>query len=409
MPTSDSPTLARRIGRFSASDAEERAVLLEEIRQLCNLAARESQPNLAGSVEAAQALVRLLVGENGGPGAGAGSEEVLNVLSELVGRVEEAVRAPAEDDDAAVPKDLPLIHDILLGEILVQLGTVTEDQVDEGLRLQRDTGQCIGESLICMGVATSETIQNAVDVQERLRRESGVPGDLFGAIVPNHALWKHPFLHRCRTKQLTKLDVKILAGQMYKFCGELSKILANAFARCPDEYARTIIADNLYDETGNGDEERAHPALFRRFTRALGITDEELEELRVEPETQSLIDTYLALPERCGYLGSLGAICYASQNIVAALYSQILTGIEGSLELPEESLIFFKAHVELDVDHANALINIVNRGVHTLDDSKKVLLAIKEALAARIRFFDGIERCVRQATRTGQRAQDANL
>ena len=196
---------------------------------------------------------------------------------------------------------------------------------------------------------------------------------------------------------------------MYQFTCAFSRILAATFLHCPDEYARVVIADNLFDEMGKGKVQRTHPELFRRFTRALNISDEELAEMRVEPETQSLIDTYVALPSRYGYQASLGAICYASENIVAALYTQILSGIQEVVSVPDEALDFFKAHVELDTEHANALIDLVNRGVKTLDQANYVVLAIKEALAARMRFFDGVERCARQESSTGARATDVNL
>lgn len=315
-------------------------------------------------------------------------------VSGLVDVVEKSIRRRSDSDSSK--DDQPgraLIKDMVLGEILAQLGIVTDNEVEEAYRLQNTTGLRIGEALQKIGAATAEQIEEGLQVQEYLRDSSGVAGDLFGAIVPNHPLWEHAFLLRCRAHQLSESDVKTLAGQMYKFCKEFGRILAATFARCPDEYARVVIADNLYDEMGNGKENRTHPELFRRFTRALGISDEELEQVRVLPETQSLIDTYMALPERFGYQASLAAICYASENLVHNLYTQILAGVENGVEVEKDALAFFTSHVALDDEHAHALINVVNRGVTKLDEARTVVLAIKEALAARIRFFDGIERC----------------
>ena len=79
------------------------------------------------------------------------------------------------------------------------------------------------------------------------------------------------------------------------------------------------------------------------------------------------------------------------------------------MDVPADALSFFTAHVELDDEHANALINLVNRGVHTQKEAKRVMLAIKEALAARMRFFDGIERCSEEIRKAGKRATDAIL
>jgi pyrroloquinoline-quinone synthase len=377
----------------------------DRIRQLRDLASREAAPGLADCLDAATALAKSL------PKSGSSElQEILKAVSALVELVETSLSHQIASPGAIEPADKSeqgLIKNALFGQILVHLGVVTEDQVEAGLELGSRKGIRIGEALAEMGAANTAQIQEALRIQNQLRQAYGTPGDLFGAIVPHHPLWEHPFLRRCRAQDLSVEDVKTLAGQMYKFCSEFSRILAATFVRCPDEYARVVIADNLYDETGCGNEKRAHPELYRRFTRALGISDQELEDVRIEPETQNLIDTYLGFPKRYGYLASLGAICYASENIVSALYKQMLAGIENSVSVPEDALIFFRSHVELDVEHAHALINVVNRAVKTIAEAEKVGLAIKEALAARMRFFDGIERCSRQRQGSGKRATDA--
>lgn len=411
----ESSSLVRRVARFHALDAPEQAAILEQICELRDLAAQGPGQDLTGYVEIALSLVGALTDKGDRPlEEAAWAEGTLNVVSRLVGLVEDSIHESAAGDAAtalherASRQEQLLIRDMLLGEVLVQLGVVTQEQVDEALRAQRSTDQRIGKVLVESGVATFKEIEAGVAIQDQLR-QSGGAGALFGALLPNHPLWQHEFLRRCRTQQLSEKAVKILASQMYRFCCDFSRILANTFVRCPDEYARVVMADNLFDEMGNGDQKRSHPELFRRFTRALKISDEELEQLQVEPETQSLIDTYLALPDRYGYLASLGAICYASENIVAALYTQLLSGIESSVSVPDDALVFFESHVGLDMEHANALIDLVNRGVKTFAEARKVVLAIKEAIAARIRFFDGIERCVRRASNTGSRSTDANI
>ncbi len=416
MSTHESESLSGQIARSEASNAGQQLAIRDRMQELRDLAADGPAKDLTGCVDAALMLANLLSDEeSSADGEFSEHEQVLDVMSRLVGIVEETVQnstvapTPAPSNEALQDGEQRLIRDLLLGEILVQLGIITNDQADEGLRVQRDSGLRIGEALTQIGAVTIDKVEQAVLIQDELRNASGFSGDLLGALVPNHPLWGHPFLRRCRAKQLTKRDVRILAGQMYKFCCEFSRILAATYVRCQDEDARVTIADNLYDEMGCGDPLLTHPELFRRFTRALNISDEQLEDLRVEPETQSLIDTYLSIPERYGYLGSLGAICYGSENLVAALYSQLLSGIENGVSVPDTALAFFKAHVELDVEHANALIRIVNLRVKSVDDAREVVLAIKEALAARSRFFDGIERCAQQASKPDRRTTDSNL
>jgi pyrroloquinoline-quinone synthase len=216
----------------------------------------------------------------------------------------------------------------------------------------------------------------------------------FREIAANHPLWKHQFLSRCRTSNLSLPDVQVLAVQMYKFSKEFNRILASILSYCPDETAQLVILENLFDEMGQGDVSQSHPELFRRFTRAIGIDDHTLAALPTAPETRTLIETYLGISSKYGYLAALGAVCYASEGIVSSLYSQLYRGITGSAPLTKESLIFFEVHIDVDDSHAAKLSAVIEPHIcmSNEDLDTKIRLAIVDAMDARFQFFDGIER-----------------
>jgi pyrroloquinoline-quinone synthase len=218
----------------------------------------------------------------------------------------------------------------------------------------------------------------------------------FSDLTQNHPLWHHPFLARCRAGQLTLPEVQVLAVQMYKFSKEFNRILAGILSRCPDESAQHVIVDNLFDEMGQGDLGQAHPELFRRFTRAIGIPDEALAVAPTAPETLNLIATYLEIPHQFGYLAALGAVCFASEGIVNSLYSQLYQGIVGAAPLPQESLIFFEVHIDVDDSHAANLAQLIEPRVTTPEQAQEIHQAILKAMDARVQFFDGIERQLAQ-------------
>jgi pyrroloquinoline-quinone synthase len=214
----------------------------------------------------------------------------------------------------------------------------------------------------------------------------------FSTLTQNHPLWNHKFLARCRAGQLTLPEVQILAVQMYKFSKEFNRILASILSRCPDESAQHVIVDNLFDEMGQGDLGQTHPELFRRFTRAIGITDEALAIAPTASETLHLIATYLEIPHQYGYLAAIGAVCFASEGIVNSLYSQLYQGIVGAAPLPRESLIFFEVHIDVDDSHAANLAHLLEPRVTTPEQASEISQAILKAMDARVQFFDGIER-----------------
>lgn len=216
--------------------------------------------------------------------------------------------------------------------------------------------------------------------------------EAFRELGRQHPLWKHELLERCRSGRLGLAEVRTLAVQMYKFSREFSRYLAAALAACAHEEARIVIAENLWEELGEGDLAQSHPVLFRRFTRAIGIDDKTLEATPPEPETQALIDTYLGFAERYGVVGALGAICYSSEGIVGALYSHLQNGLVRSIPFERDALVFFDLHIHVDDGHAAQLEKVLGPLVRSREDFDRVSAAIQQGLDARCRFFDGVLR-----------------
>lgn len=227
----------------------------------------------------------------------------------------------------------------------------------------------------------SESVALAPDAAARFRQ-----------IAMSHPLWRHPFVERCLDGRLTLDQVRVLGAQMYKFCDQFPSFLAIALAACAQEDARIVIGENLWEELGEGDPQGAHAALFRRFTRALGIDDAQLSAVPAQPETSALIDTYRRLGDHHGVLGILGALCYASEGIVGALYSQIETGLLQASAFDRDALMFFEVHIRVDDGHADKLESILLPMLRTRGDELVVEQAIRTALDARCRFFDGVMR-----------------
>ncbi len=226
----------------------------------------------------------------------------------------------------------------------------------------------------------------------------------FRQVTLNHPLWNHQFLTRCRTQNLNMDEVKILAVQMYKFCNKFCLILSDILAHCSDLDSQMVITENLLDETGLGNPNMAHPELYRRFTRALGIDDQTLDATPATPETQNLIDTYLKLAGEYGYLAAVGAVCFASEGIVNTLYTQLRSGIISAGSFTEDDLLFFHLHIDIDEDHAKNMAVVLEEKIIDSEQATDINRAILEAMDARVGFFDGIEREIANLSSTFQDA-----
>jgi predicted transcriptional regulator len=53
----------------------------------------------------------------------------------------------------------------LLGQVLMESGMVTIDEINEALDVQKSSGQKLGDVLISLGIITEEELQMALDFQ----------------------------------------------------------------------------------------------------------------------------------------------------------------------------------------------------------------------------------------------------
>lgn len=65
---------------------------------------------------------------------------------------------------------LKLMGEVLLGEILVERGTITRRQLERALEVQKSTGLRVGEALVKSGATTQEHIDHALRMQSQERR-----------------------------------------------------------------------------------------------------------------------------------------------------------------------------------------------------------------------------------------------
>ena len=98
------------------------------------------------------------------------------------------------------------------------------------------------------------------------------------------------------------------------------------------------------------------------------------------------------MSQRFGTAGILGALCYASEGIVAALYSHIQHGLRQAITLSDDALTFFTVHIHIDNDHADQLEAVLEPMLQRPGQAPAVEQALLEAMDARCRFFDGVMR-----------------
>ncbi|MGE5306952.1 MAG: iron-containing redox enzyme family protein [Alphaproteobacteria bacterium] len=150
-----------------------------------------------------------------------------------------------------------------------------------------------------------------------------------------------------------------LAREFQPFCFEFPLFLAAAISHIRDDKSRLLLVSNLYEEHGNLELDRFHPALFRKFMRGIGVEPDSLELDPASPGVQAAERVTAICREGPAYKAL--ATLYAIELSFAPICDVIVAGLK-HLKLSAETEYFWILHSGADVEHAEqlraALLNV---------------------------------------------------
>ncbi|WP_273844690.1 TenA family transcriptional regulator [Rubrobacter calidifluminis] len=219
---------------------------------------------------------------------------------------------------------------------------------------------------------------------ERLKRE-----------VIGHPALTHPFLERFGDGEVSAEGVRTFAIQYYRHVRVSRLYLAALISNCrDDEPLQLALASVLFDEYGNLDPEETHPALYRRFMRALEISEEEWEAPPTLPEIELYISAHYDLCRNPDIRLGLGAMGPASEWPVPPIYARIAEGLKKAAGLDDEALEMFTSHVTMDVEHARIMMEAVAPYAEDEEGQRRVREGTMRSLDARSVMLDGLYKAV---------------
>lgn len=225
---------------------------------------------------------------------------------------------------------------------------------------------------------------NSEEFLGRLKRE-----------VIGHPALTHPFLERFGDGDVSPEGVRTFAIQYYRHVRVSRLYLAAVISNCrDDEGLQLALADILFDEYGHLNPEETHPALYRRFMRALDITEGEWESPRTLPETAAYISTHYELCRHPDVRYGLGALGPASEWPVPPIYVRLAEGLKKAAGLPDAALEIFTSHVTMDVEHARIMMDAVAPYAEDETGQSNVREGAMRSLDARSVMMDGLYKAV---------------
>jgi pyrroloquinoline-quinone synthase len=154
------------------------------------------------------------------------------------------------------------------------------------------------------------------------------------------------------------------------------------------------LAEVLFDEYGHLNPQETHPALYRRFLGALGISREEWEGPATLPEIRLYITAHRELSGHPDFRLGLGALGPASEWPVPPIYVRLAEGLKKATGLPEEALEIFTSHVTMDVTHARIMMDAIAPYTRDEEGQERVREGAMRSLDARCVMLDGLYRAV---------------
>ena len=218
--------------------------------------------------------------------------------------------------------------------------------------------------------------------------------DNLEAEVRAHPALHHPFLHRFAEGGCQRLQLWAFALQHYQLVRMFTSYLEAFVKSILEPEVRDWIHRILEDEYARPHTyDRSHSALYRRFLRALGLTEEDWERADALPETRGFIERHRALTALRNPIVGLGAVGPGHEWAIPTMFAYLVDGLRKS-GVEEDALEYFTLHVAQDIEHGKLMHAALARYADTSENQARIHDGALTSLDARARFWEGLYRAV---------------
>jgi len=212
--------------------------------------------------------------------------------------------------------------------------------------------------------------------------------------VQSHPALHHPFLRRFAQGGHGRLRLWAFGLQHYQLVRVFTSYLEALVKSIPEPEARDWIRRVLEDEYARPHSfDRSHPALYRKFLRALGLSEEDWERAEALPETQAFIERHVELTALRHPAVGLGAVGPGHEWAIPTMFAYLVEGLR-NVGVDEKLLEYFTLHIAQDVEHSRLLRMAMARFAETPDNQARIREGARASLDARARFWAGLYRAV---------------
>lgn len=211
-------------------------------------------------------------------------------------------------------------------------------------------------------------------------------------LVLGHPVLTHPMWHDLELGYYDLESLRTFSIHYYHHVLRTRRYDAAALACCPDERIQSALASIVWDEYGQGDLARTHPAQFRKVLRALRIDVPAAERMARLPELEDYTRVHFAMCRPETFWKAMGAVGFAMEWPIPYLYEPLVRGYRRIANLSDDDLEFFLEHIPTDEEHGSLVVTSLDPylGDGTIQDA--LVDGAMDSMDARERLVEAIAR-----------------
>jgi len=212
--------------------------------------------------------------------------------------------------------------------------------------------------------------------------------DAVDAVIAERHLLKHPFYKAWSHGTLPAASLRHYAREYHHHVLAFPTYLSALHSRLPRWEDRQVVLENLIEEDHGP---RNHPALWRQFAAAVGVTAEELRDVAPSAATAASIARFHELGRQAPVTAGLASL-YAYESITPAVSTEKLRGLQQYYGVGAGAgSEFFALHATLDVEHAAQIRTLLNARVTNPEEAEQARRGAEQGLAALWALLDQFE------------------
>jgi pyrroloquinoline-quinone synthase len=167
---------------------------------------------------------------------------------------------------------------------------------------------------------------------------------------------------------------------------QFTRFISAIHANCPHRDAQKLLAENLWEEHGEGVPSRDHYALIRKMARSLGATDRDLDNAQPLKETDEYIAHCLKVTRECSFVESMTAIAVGIESFMPDFFGAFGESLCSKYGLTRDDVDYLMVHVAEDKTHARRAFELIDSYADTPEVREKAKQVLRETLLVKKRF-----------------------